>query len=717
MPDKDATIISVAVRVPAFKLFSYAAPVASGSLLGRRVLVEFGGRRAVGLVMSEGNTQDVPAHVKIKPVLEVYSDMPPLPAATLDLIQFCASYYHAPIGIAAAAALPAVFRRSSVSQLATGWRRGENAPVRGSRALQVWEFLQNRQCRTAEDIQRETGASSAVLRRMEKTGSLKRDFYFPPPSGESPDALPDLTPDQQLAVEATDMGGGYAPHLLFGDTGAGKTEVYLRLTETALAAGGRALILTPEIHLTPQLEMSFTRRFPDRRVCVLHSGLTDGERARRWLMARLGAADVVLGTRLAVFTPLADLRLIVVDEEHDDSYKQEEGLLFSARDVAVWRARREGATLVCGSATPSLESYENARRNRYKLLRMNSRARQGQVKKALAKEEGALFHGMSQQFLSELAEALANGQQALVFVNRRGYSPMLACQGCGWSLLCSGCEAKMTWHKRRGKLVCHRCGASAMPPLRCSNCRGQMRAAGIGTQRIEEALNSRFAPLTAVRLDRDSLSGRDSFAELREKISSGQAQLLVGTQIVAKGHDFPHLSFIGVLNADAGLWSADFRAEERLLMLLRQVIGRGTRRLGECRALIQTAYPDHPFYRDLLTDNLEECWRRIAEERKRAQLPPFAHCALLRASSVSQRALQKFFISARKSASDICPSEVQLFDAAPAPAAKIAGRIRVQLLVQSASRTALHRFLTHWRQTLPPLGEVRWNMDVDPLQI
>lgn len=709
-------IVSVAVNVPAHKLFDYAAPDGE-SLLGKRVRVPFAGRKTTGIVMAESETSSAPPGVKIKNVAEIYADMPPLPPATLDLIRFCAAYYHAPIGGAAAAVLPAVFRRATLSRPPLGFRRCGDSPPRGAKAAAAWEFLRGDKCETAATIQKATGASAAILRRMMRDGALVREHYFPPPADIPPDSPPVPTAEQEKATAAVRMNGGFAPYLLFGDTGAGKTEVYLRLTAKALESGGRALILTPEIHLTPQLEAAFARRFPRRRLCVLHSALTDGERARRWLAAVRGDADIVLGTRLAAFTPLPELRLIVVDEEHDDSYKQEEGMMFSARDIAVWRARREQTPLICGSATPSLESYENARRGRYHLLRMNSRARRGHLEKALAEETGALFHGMSQQFVAELGAAIKDGRQALVFVNRRGYSPMLVCARCQWKVLCRACEARMTWHRRRGALLCHRCGASSPPPPRCEGCGGEMRAAGIGTQRIEEALNARFAPVQAVRLDRDSLSRRDSFAELREQISSGAARLLVGTQIVAKGHDFPHLSFIGVLNADAGLWSADFRAEERLLMLLRQVIGRGTRNRGVCRVLIQTAHPEHPFYRDLLADDLEQCWRRISDERRRAQLPPFSYCALLRASAFSAASLQKFFAAARRAAEEIRPPQVLLFDPAPSPIAKVAHRRRWQLLAQSESRASLHQFLGAWRQKIPSSGEVRWHFDIDPLLI
>lgn len=713
-------IVSVAIDVPVFKLFDYVAVGDSENLPGRRVGVNLAGRRAIGVVMAVAATSDLPAN-KLKPVLELFDDMPPLPPATLQLIRFCADYYHAPIGVVAAAVLPALFRRNTVSRPAGGYRLGDNyqhAQCSRRKARQVCEWLQGRKTETAAAIKEHTGAGIAVLRRLVDEGILiHQDCESPIVSATAADTPPTLTPAQTKVLAKIKTAAGYAPYLLFGDTGAGKTEVYLRLAEKVLEDGGQALILTPEIHLTPQLEESFARRFPERRVCVLHSGLTDSERARRWLLAVTGNAAVVLGTRLAVFTPLPKLRLIVVDEEHDDSYKQEEGLLFSARDVAVWRANHEKVTLVCGSATPSLESYENARRQRYQLLRMDSRARQGRLEVALINQEGAMFHGMTQQFLSKLADTLAYGRQALIFINRRGYAPMLTCQQCQWTVLCSACESRMTWHKRRGQLICHRCGRMRAEPAKCELCSSPLAAVGIGTQRVEEALSTRFAPIKAVRLDSDALASRDSFATLRENIASGATQLLVGTKIVAKGHDFPHLSFIGILNADASLWSADFRAEERLLTMLRQVIGRGTRNTDGCQAFIQTAQPAHPFYGDLLADDLTQCWQRLLEERRRAKLPPFAYCALLRASAETEARLELFFNKALSAAAQVRLRDVRVCDPVPSPIAKLSKRWRWQLLVQAPTRPPLHSFLAAWRKKLPNSGEVRWNLDIDPLQI
>ena len=715
-------IVSVAIDIPAFQLFDYIAP-SGESLLGRRVRVNFKGKEVIGLVMEEGEESRAPSS-KLKKVEEVLADLQPLPPAFLALAVFCSQYYMMPPGEVVAAMLPKVFRTVGSVRVPAGYQLVNTDMAhhrhRSTVPKRVCEFLRDGECKTAKDIKAATGAGIAVLRRMLEDGVLERDYYWQPEKtdDEEPEQPLHLTKAQQQAIAEIELNADYKPYLLFGDTGAGKTEVYLQLVEKTLAAGGQALVLTPEIHLTPQLEKSFVRRFSGRRICVLHSGLGDNERARNWMMALEGVADVVLGTRLAVFAPMPKLKLIVVDEEHDDSYKQEEGVIFSARDVAVWRAHYENIPLVCGSATPSLESFWNARRNKYTMIRMNARPRTGRVDVSLVAEEGALFHGMTQRFVSELAGTLAYNRQALVFINRRGYAPVYKCTKCEWLEKCRACESFMTYHKQQDKLMCHRCGSARPARPRCSVCEGKMAPLGFGTQRVEEALKERFAPIVPLRLDSDAMAGRDKFQEARQRIVSGEAKLLIGTQIVAKGHNFPHLSFIGVLNADAGLWSADFRAEERLRMLLSQVIGRGTRNQNGCKVLIQTSNPMHPFYRELMSDDLESCWQRLSKERRRAKLPPFAFCALLRASSPVDAKLRGFFSKAHAAAERCKNIDVQMYDAVPSPMPKLANRWRWQMLAQSENRASLHKFLVEWREKIPPSGgDVRWHIDVDPVVI
>ena len=718
MMQTSGMIAAVAINARAFMLFDYLSP--AEDIVGRRVLVPLGGKQTVGLVMAQKRTSEIPPN-KLKKILRTYDDMPPLPAATLELIQFCARYYHCPLGIVAAAVLPAYFRRPKVCPLPMGYRLGKDpAPLypRRKKAHRVCEWLRGKDGQTVAAITAAVGTTPAFLRQLAKEGFLTREIVWHKNVAikEAADTPPLLTKEQKNALAEVVM-DGYSPYLLFGETGSGKTEIYLQLTAQALANGGQALILLPEIHLTPQVEAVFRRRFPTRRVCVLHSALPDGERAQQWHMALVGQADIVLGTRLAVFTPLPALKIIVVDEEHDDSYRQDSGLLFSARDVAVWRARHEKATLVCGSATPSLESYANARRGQYKLLRMKSRTHRGKITVSLIKEEGGLFHGLTQSLLSALADELNAGGQALIFINRRGYAPSLVCGQCGWLAHCAACNASMTWHRRRQRLICHRCGRQRAVPPQCESCGGSLVPLGFGTQRIEEALAARFSPMPVVRLDSDSLARRGSFDKIRQHIAEGQARLLVGTQIVAKGHNFPHLSFIGIINADSGLFSANFRAEERLYMLLRQVIGRGTRNVNGCRVFIQTRHPTHPFYQNLQADDLTPYWEQLLAARRRNHWPPFTHLALLRASAVSEKKLGAFFRTARQLAQQLAKPNVKICDPIPAPVEKIAGRWRWQLATQSSSRLALHQFLRQWRVQLPAAAGIRWALEVDPLEI
>ena len=493
-------------------------------------------------------------------------------------------------------------------------------------------------------------------------------------------------------------------------------------------------MLAPEIHLTPQLQLALQRRFPDKRVVAMHSAMTPRARAESWLAARNGLADVVLGTRTAVFVPVPNLKIIVVDEEHDESFREaEQGLLFSARDLAAWRAKREGAAFVAGSATPSLESFHNAARGKYKLIRMRKTALAAARVSAELVSEDNLRDGMTPAFVGALRESLAadGGRgQALVFINRRGYAPALVCRGCRTAVECRRCANRMTAHRRRSgtagsetELQCHWCGARSRLPERCGECGGDsFSPAGHGTQRVEEALGRMFPGAGAARLDRDSLSRRGAFAALREEIESGRRRILVGTQIIAKGHNFPRLNFIGILNADAGLLSSDFRAQERLFALLTQALGRGTRNPSGCRALIQTRHPEHPFYAELRRGDPEACWRRLLEERQRAGLPPYSHLALLRGKSRDAGKLRGFLERAKRVAPEVGTGgkgggEVFVYDPVPDAASRVAGWHRAHIAAQSGSRGALGKFLREWVAAVEkerPGGGVRWTVEVDP---
>ena len=510
-----------------------------------------------------------------------------------------------------------------------------------------------------------------------------------------------------------ELRSGFAPHLLFGATGSGKSELYMHAAEQVLAQGKQVLLLTPEIHLTPALESLLRRRFPARTIAVLHSRLTEGERARRWLMAHLGEADIVLGTRLATFTPMPRLGLIVVDEEHDDSFKQEEGgLLFSARDLAVWRAKQANIPYIAGSATPSLESTHNAQRGRWKLLPLPQRIHTAPPSIHIVEEGPDTYHGMGAVFVRHLKQALAGGEQCLIFINRRGYAPALFCRQCHQSKKCDRCSSAMTVHRRRDILACHLCGATAPLRTTCAQCGGALTAAGSGTQRVEEALARLFPQVAALRIDSDASGTLHGNAEA---IQSGAVQLLVGTQLIAKGHDFPKLSFIGILNADAALAAADLRAEERLFALLSQVVGRGTRNPAGCRALVQTRHPTHPFYRELQRDDVHACWQRLLAERRSAQMPPFAHLAVLRGKDKNCKRLETFMHNAVAEARRRAPRGVQVFDAVAPPVEKINHWHRRQMLMHARQRAPLQQFLRVYVGTLP--AGANWTVEVDPLTV
>ena len=663
-------ILKVAFNAPARRTFDYLPPESGPSHpVGCRVLAPLRGREEVGLVLESSRRSDAPKD-KILRLRKVFADMPPLSRPALDLIRFCAQYYCCPIGVAAFASIPAPFRKNTPFAPRTPTQPAPAQPVE---------------------------------------------------SNSTPPPIPELTPEQKTALAEAVCGKGFAPHLIFGATGSGKTELYLQLIARAVADGKQALMLAPEIHLTPQLESALRARFPDKRICVLHSGMTDRDRGLNWLAAQSGEADIILGTRIAVFAPAPRLGIVVADEEHDESFREaEQGLLFSARDIGAWRARNEGAAFFAGSATPALETFHNAQTGKYKMLRLTKTAvPTARVSVELIPADGSRG-GMTPAFLGALRRALEEPQsQALIFINRRGYAPALACAGCGAAVECRRCSARMTAHNRGARLRCHWCGASSPPPVQCAQCGADsFYPAGHGTQRVERALIAAFPNVGVARLDRDSLSGRGAFAGARARIAAGKERVMVGTQIIAKGHDFPRLNFIGILNADAGLLSADFRAQERLLALLTQTLGRGTRNPGGCRAVIQTRHPEHPFYAELRRGDVEACWRRILKERRRAGLPPFSRLALLRGKSKDAEKLARFLSRAKKAADALDrPDSVLVYDAVPDSVARVAGWHRAHILAQSASRPALRKFLSEWVQSVEGNlkdAAVRWAVEVDP---
>ncbi|HUJ52661.1 MAG TPA: primosomal protein N', partial [Steroidobacteraceae bacterium] len=532
---------------------------------------------------------------------------------------------------------------------------------------------------------------------------------------------PALTGEQSTAVEALsrarDVFGAFVLH---GVTGSGKTEVYLRLIERVLLAGQRALVLVPEIGLTPQLVARFRERFA-APLTVLHSALTDHERLAAWRDAWSGHSRIVLGTRSAVFAPVPELGAIVVDEEHDPSFKQHEGgFRYSARDLAVVRARQAGIPLLLGSATPALETLHNVSAGRYALLRLARRAaRAAPPRLALVDlRHGAARSGVSTAAVLAIERHLAAEGQVLLFLNRRGYAPTLLCTACGWIAPCSECDARLTVHLAAGRLRCHHCGAEAPLPSRCPQCGFAVKPVGQGTERIEQTLQTLFPGAAVARLDRDVVRRRGDMEEVMRRVSTGEARILVGTQMVTKGHDFPNVTLVVVLNADQGLFSTDFRAPERLAQTIVQVAGRAGRGTRAGEVLIQTEFPDHPLLASLLAAGYEGFARAALEERAQAAWPPFSRLAVLRDSARTADAALRFLQEARQLRRP--PPGVRLLGPAPAAMAKRAGRYHAQLLVESRERGPLHGFLDEWLpavQTLRSARAVRWSLDVDPAEL
>jgi primosomal protein N' (replication factor Y) len=728
------SLIHVALDVPLPQLFTYRA-AATADDVGRRVVVPFGPREAVGIILAVGGTSDL-AEGRLRSARRIVREEPALDADVLDLIRFCAEYYQHPVGEVCAAVLPTALRQPKATpataehfRLTAAGRAADLAtlPARALIKRRLMARLAETDAVSLAEVRELSPRGAASLKTLcelgwvEPTESTAAAPLTPAPATAMvPASGPVLMPEQAAALaRMRGASEGFHAWLLFGVTGSGKTEVYLQLIADALARGRQTLVLVPEINLTPQLEERFRLRFPGALLVTLHSKLAGGERLAQWRLAQQGQAQIVLGTRLAVFAPLPALGLVIVDEEHDGSFKQGEGLRYSARDLAVFRARQRGVPIVLGSATPSLETFYNAERERYTRLDLPTRARGAPPAIGCIDTRTAdLVEGLSRPLLDAVAATRARGEQSLLFINRRGYAPVLVCRACGWVAPCHRCSARLVFHTDRHGLRCHHCGHREPAPVACPTCGGQeLVPVGAGTQRIEEALVRLMPEARVLRIDRDATRRKGAWSDLRTRIESGAVDVLVGTQMLAKGHDFPNLSLVGVLNADSALYSTDLRAPERLFALLTQVAGRAGRGDAPGRVLVQTEFPQHPFYRALIADDYAAYARQLLEERRSAGFPPFAAQALLRAEAASAELALVFLRDAARQANAL-GGKVEIYDPVPAGMARIAGVERAQLLVQSTSRPALQHFLARWRVGLDAAKErrVRWSLDVDPVE-
>ncbi len=729
MPDSPV-ILEVAVPSPLFRCFDYLAPATGEPRPGMRVVVPFARREVVGVVMAVRDHTEVPSS-RLKQAVRLPDPAPVLDADMLALLTWAAHYYQHPLGEALATALPVLLRRPQAPPQAERrrWRLTESGRVqlpelsaRAVRQRQVLEEL----ARCPQGLPRTALTTPrAVLDALEKKGWIECYEASPEePPGHALCGKPHPLNDAQQAAVDTLTGGSGAYHafLLEGVTGSGKTEVYLQAIAPLLAAGRQVLVLVPEIGLTPQLVERFSERFA-ADIAVLHSGLNDRERLDAWRAAASGRAGIVIGTRSAIFTPLARPGLIIVDEEHDASLKQQDGFRYSARDLAVWRARQQQVPVVLGSATPSLESLHNVHTGRYRRLHLPERAGAAAAPalQVLDLRGQPMRSLLSAALVESMRRHLDAGGQVLLFLNRRGYAPVLLCHACGWIAECRRCDARMTLHRHSGELRCHHCGSQRRAETACPDCgNGDLLAVGEGTERIEAALREQFPDQPVLRIDRDTTRRKGSLESALADARSGSARILLGTQMLAKGHHFPGVTLAAILDADQGLFSADFRASERMAQLIVQVAGRAGRADRPGEVVIQTHHPEHPLLHRLVSGGYPAFAEAALREREQALLPPFASLALLRAEATRADHPRDFLHRARELAEPLCGERIQLWGPVAAPMERRAGRYRSQLMLQAERRGDLQGLLRRWIPRLE--GEkaarrVRWSIDVDPMDM
>ena len=713
----------IAVNVPlsdGLLTYSHSEPLPQGA----RVLVPFRNKTVVGIVWETDIAPDMDA-ARILSVQTAFSDEPPLPENWRDLLSFTSRYYHYPTGQAVFAALPQGLKETRAVEmplpplfyaLNEAGRAQTPPPARFNKKAALWDALLS------------GGMTMAALKQVNaQAAKLIEDWaeqgWIETTEAAKPVLRPSefqLNADQQQASDEIQTAfGSFQPFLLYGITGSGKTEVYFDAMAKVLAQGRQVLFLLPEINLTPQLLKRVEDRFADVPTAVLHSQMAAGKRTQDYLRAMLGQAKLVIGTRLAVFTPMDDVGLIVVDEEHDGSFKQDNELRYHARDLAVWRAKQSGCPVVLGSATPSLESWHKAQSGAYRLLQLTERAHTAaQLPRVDILNVGRLKldNGFSPQALQLLKQNFEAGGMSLVYLNRRGFAPALFCGDCGHTFGCPNCSAKMVLHQRARQLRCHHCDHREPIPFKCPDCGNQdLTAVGHGTQRVEETLRAFLPKAAVVRVDRDSTAHKNDWADLYRRIADNEIDILVGTQMLAKGHDFARLNLVIVLNADGSLYSADFRAPERLFAELMQVSGRAGRADKPGKVLIQTQLPEHPVFAAVKAQDYAVFAENELNERQMFAMPPFGFQTAVRADAPRVADAMEFLNAAKETLAPLLPESVSQFGAAPMLMVRLAERERAQIFLESTSRQDLHRAVSLWVQVLQQNrdGKIRWSVDVD----
>jgi len=726
--------IRVAVQRPIYNCLDYRCEPGLVPEPGCRVRVPLGNTRVTAIVIETHVNSRLRS---LKKVIEILDKIPLIDASMLKLLSWASQYYMHPIGEVIFHALPTLLNKGRGLPTSNYWRLSSKGVAYNIDSLkrapkqQALLMLLKQNNLNEIELKKEFGSNwRNIMRQLEKKELVRSKKvvldYLPPKSaamrGDSPARI---TVSKEQSDCITHINGNnqkniYRPMLLHGVTGSGKTEVYLRVVEPLLHAGKQALVLVPEIGLTPQILARFKQYFSKHTIVLLHSALNDSERLQIWMGAKSGKIDIVIGTRSAVFTPMPNLGLIIIDEEHDPSYKQQEGFLYQARDLAVKRAYDAKIPILLGSATPSLESIHNVNRKRYQYLYLSQRPGSRQMPEMVIQDIRPLQleAGISQLLLTEIRQHLENNHQVLIFLNRRGFAPVLLCSQCGWHAVCPKCDVGMTYHALSQKVSCHHCGLEQQVKQQCPDCgEQQLTTQGQGTERVEQVLSTYFPKTPVIRIDRDSTAKKGSLQEKLTEVQKGQPVILVGTQMLTKGHDFPKLTLVGILDVDQALFSVDFRAHERLAQQVVQVAGRAGRGKAKGRVVLQTSQPDHPLLLNLLSQGYYQTAQEILNERQVWNYPPYGAQALIRASATSQTISLEFLQQLRTWLSDANTSGVDLLGPMPSPLSKRANRYRYQLLLTATKRSALHQVLNQCLDYLTQSSKkanLRWKIDVDP---
>lgn len=737
-------ILRIAVPTPLRRLFDYLpGKFELGTLMpGMRVKVPFSGKQLVGVVIEKAEQSDLPT-TKLKTISAVLDDTPLLPSNLLNLLDWAASYYQYPLGEALQTALPSILRQAKPASIEDkiSWAltpAGQAATVDDfKRAPKQWQTLQLLQQHITQHTELDAISDAELATVGIERTFLKilksKELVFSKKANKINKIMklkkqgPVLNAEQAKAVMSIlAVQNQYQSFLLDGVTGSGKTEVYLSVLEKIITSGGQALVLVPEIGLTPQTVQRFRERL-NCPIVLLHSGLSDKQRLENWLLAKNGDISVIIGTRSAVFAPFKSLKCIVVDEAHDHSYKQWDGFKYHARDLAVRRAQLEKIPVVLGTATPSLSSLHNVEKGKFSYCSLTERATGASLPRfhILDVRNKPLQQGFAKVLFKQIEHELKHGNQVLVFINRRGFAPVTLCHDCGWLAECERCHAPMTKHQSPANLQCHHCGKQRRCFKHCPECNSeQLLDVGLGTERVEQVLQKQFPKVHIARIDRDSTRKKGAFADKLAAIHSGHAQILIGTQMLAKGHHFPNVTLVVMLGVDGGLYSADFNASEQMAQLLLQVAGRAGREEKPGQVILQTHHPEHPLLQTLLAKGYAAFAKQLLQERQQARLSPYYYFALFRAEAVDGNYCQTFLEVVKQLLIDTQMTlelpEFELFGPIIAPIEKRAGRYRWQLILSCVQRKYLHRLLKSALpsvEKLPEARKVRWSLDIDPINM